>query len=71
MPGGGGVRGDDNWVAKFVAIVVFTTWAVSMTVGMIKQDYQPPVAIYPLLLAVAGGVFGFQISKKNGDGGGS
>lgn len=59
------MRGESsNWLPTFIAVVVFSTWAISMVVGMLNKDYQPPVAIYPLLLAVAGGVWGFKLTRK-------
>lgn len=53
-----------DWLVNYIAIIVTTIWAVTLVVGMINPNYTPPVAIYPALLAVVGGVFGFKLTKR-------
>ena len=51
-------------LANGIAIVVVSVWAVSMLVDMIPQaHYDPPIAIYPALMLVLGGIFGLRIVK--------
>lgn len=53
-----------NKLASGIAIVVTTIWALSMIADMIPQlHYDPPVAIYPAMMVVLGGVFGIRIVK--------
>ena len=54
-----------DWLANYIAIIITTIWATTLIVGMLNSNYQPPVAIYPALLAVVGGVFGFRLTKKD------
>lgn len=56
-----------DWLVNYIAIIVTTIWAVTLVVGMVNPAYTPPVAIYPALLAVVGGVFGFRLTKKDAD----
>ena len=60
-----------NKFSTILASVVVAIWAISMIVDMIPQaQYEPPVAIYPALMLVLGGVFGLKIVKgQDGDGG--
>lgn len=47
-----------------VAITVVGIWAISMLVDMIPNiTYDPPVAIYPALMLVLGGIFGVRIVR--------
>ena len=55
-----------DWLGNYIAVVITTVWATTLVVGMINPHYDPPVAIYPALLAVVGGVFGFKVTKRNG-----
>lgn len=49
-----------------ISIVVVGIWAISMIVDMVPQaNYQPPVAIYPALMLVLGGIFGISLTKKD------
>lgn len=58
-----------NRLSTILASVVVAIWAISMIVDMIPQaEYEPPVAIYPALMLVLGGVFGIKIVKGNNDG---
>lgn len=51
-----------------LAVVVVGIWAISMIVDMIPgANYEPPVAIYPALMLVLGGVFGLKIVKGGQD----
>lgn len=53
-----------NKFSTILASVVVAIWAISMIVDMIPQaNYEPPVAIYPALMLVLGGVFGIKIVK--------
>lgn len=54
-----------DWLVNYIAIIITTIWAITLVVGMINPQYEPPVAIYPALLAVVGGVFGFRLTKKD------
>lgn len=56
--------------STIIASVVVGIWAISMIVDMIPAaNYEPPVAIYPALMLVLGGVFGLKIVKGSGDSG--
>jgi hypothetical protein len=58
-----------NKFSTILASVVVAVWAISMIVDMIPQAaYEPPVAIYPALMLVLGGVFGIKIVKGNNGG---
>lgn len=62
--GGGGVHDNrEGWLGNYIALVVTTVWATTIMVGIFNSKYDPPVAIYPVLLAVVGWVFGFRIAK--------
>ena len=55
-------------VTTGIAIVVVTVWALSMVADMIPAlHYDPPVAIYPALMIVLGGIFGLRIVKGDID----
>ena len=55
-----------NKLSTVVAIMVVGIWAISMIVDMIPQaQYEPPVAIYPALMLVLGGIFGISLVKKD------
>ena len=59
-----------NKFSTILASVVVAIWAISMVVDMIPQaNYEPPVAIYPALMLVLGGVFGIKIVKGDKNGG--
>lgn len=58
-----------NRFSTILASVVVAVWAISMVVDMIPQaQYEPPIAIYPALMLVLGGVFGIKIVKGNDNG---
>lgn len=60
----------NNRLATIVSILVVGIWAVSMIVDMIPQaKYEPPVAVYPALMLVLGGIFGVGLVKKDTNGG--
>lgn len=53
-----------NRLSTVIASIVVGIWAISMLVDMIPQaNYEPPVAIYPALMLVLGGIFGIKIVK--------
>ena len=55
--------------STIIASIVVGIWAISMIVDMIPAaNYEPPVAIYPALMLVLGGVFGLKIVKGGTDG---
>lgn len=58
-----------NRASTIIASVVVTIWAISMLVDMIPQaNYEPPVAIYPALMLVLGGIFGIKIVRGDKSG---
>lgn len=57
-----------NKLATGLAITVTMIWALSMIVDMIPGvDYEPPIAIYPALMLVLGGVFGVKIVRPGSE----
>lgn len=54
-------------LTTIVSLIVVIIWAISMIVNMFYSKYQPPVGIYPALMLVLGGLFGFRLVKGNGD----
>lgn len=65
-PGGSSANGKRLTAGDFIGGVVTLVWAISMVTDMLVANYDPPPMIYPALLTVLGGIFGRQISKKNG-----
>ncbi len=47
-----------------VAVVVLLSWFASLVDGVLVQRYTPLVYTTPLMLALAGYVFGVQIVRK-------
>lgn len=52
-----------------IALIVVSVWAVSMVVDMVSVSYDPPVGIYPALMVVLGGLFGYRLVKGDGPNG--
>lgn len=48
-----------------VAVVVLLGWAASLVVGFLTQSYVALTATTPLMLALAGYVFGVNIVRKS------
>lgn len=52
-----------------IAIVITIVWATSFIVGILNPGYNPPPTLGPLMMLVAGGLFGKAVlGKKNGKG---
>lgn len=59
---------DNKKLITSVALIVVIVWAVSMVVDMFSSTYDPPVGIYPALMVVLGGLFGYRLVKGEGSG---
>lgn len=57
---------ETNKLTSIISIIVVVIWAISMIVNMFSTTYQPPVGIYPALMLVLGGLFGFRLVKGGG-----
>lgn len=54
-------------LTSIIALMVVSIWALSMVVDMFSTTYDPPVGIYPALMVVLGGLFGYRLVKgENG-----
>lgn len=56
-------------VRNGIAIVITGAWAASVIVGLINPAYQVPSGVHGIMLVVAGGAFGANILRRNGNGG--
>lgn len=50
-------------LTTIVALVVVAVWAASMILAMFNTSYQPPIGIYPALMVVLGGLFGYRLVR--------
>jgi len=61
-----------NRLATIVAVVITTAWAVSFILDAVVATYEPPPSVHPLMLMVAGSLFGGAVlreTRKNGGNG--
>lgn len=57
----------DKRLSAAIAVVITIAWAVSFIVGILNSNYSPPPTLGPLMMIVAGAMFGNAvIGKKNG-----
>lgn len=54
---------NNRLLMNVIALIVVTIWAASMVVDMFSASYQPPIGIYPALMVVLGGLFGYRLVK--------
>lgn len=59
---------ENNKLTSIISIIVVVIWAISMVVNMFSTTYQPPVGIYPALMMVLGGLFGYRLVRGSGGG---
>lgn len=48
----------DQKIRLFLAGVITIAWAISFIVDIRVKDYEPPASLHPLMMIVAGAVFG-------------
>lgn len=57
----------NNRLATRLAYVITLAWAVSFLVDIFVISYEPPASVHPLMMLVAGAVFGEGLIKaRNG-----
>lgn len=57
----------DKRLSAAIAIVITVAWAVSFIVGIVNPRYNPPATIGPLMMVVAGAMFGNAVIGKKRD----
>lgn len=62
----------DQKIRLGLAVVITIAWAVSFTADILVVTYDPPASIHPLMMIVAGAVFGeglvrSAIQQRNGN----
>lgn len=53
-----------------LALGISAIWAIATLVSLVTKEYTPLVTITPLMLIVAGFVFGYRGGRNGGNGGG-
>lgn len=48
----------DRRIAVLLAVVITIAWAVSLTVDILNNEYDPPASVHMLMMVVSGAVFG-------------
>lgn len=49
-----------TWATNIAIVVVLGVWALTVIVGILDPNYEPPPGIQPLMMALAGFLFAAQ-----------
>lgn len=55
---------EENRLATWVAGIITACWTASFVADMLIVKYEPPALVTPLMLSVAGWLFGGETVKK-------